>query len=137
MRRQPPTSTRPDTLFPSTAHCLSEDSVAIKTEKKGSAVVVESGNGLRPADDVRDMLDYSSADDRLVGIVHRDCGDNPGKEVRLLSHDTGPLLTAKRVAVPFVRVPEAWLLPVESDKDQKRIRELEAQVRSSDRKSVV
>src|SRR3546814_16297514 len=52
------------------------------------------------------------------------------KEVRLLSHDTGPLLTAKRVAVPFVRVPEAWLLPVESDKDQTRIRELEAQVRS-------
>src|SRR3546814_3620627 len=76
------------------------------------------------------MLDYSSADDRLVGIVHRYCGDNTGKEVRLLSHDTGPLLTAKRVAVPFVRVPEAWLLPVESDKDQKRIRELEAQVRS-------
>src|SRR3546814_7602093 len=65
-----------------------------------------------------------------MGVLVRSGGDNPGKEVRLLSHDTGPLLTAKRVAVPFVRVPEAWLLPVESDKDQKRIRELEAQVRS-------
>src|SRR3546814_18522254 len=48
----------------------------------------------------------------------------------LRPHATGPVLTAKRVAVPFVRVPEAWLLPVDSDKDQKRIRELEAQVRS-------
>src|SRR3546814_20244210 len=87
--------------------CSSDlDSVAIKTKKKGPVVVVESGNGLRPSDDLREMLDYSSADDRLVGIVHRYCGDNPGKEVRLLSHDTGPLLTAKRVAVPFVRVPE-------------------------------
>src|SRR3546814_11706013 len=37
---------------------------------------------------------------------------------------------AERVAVQLVSVPEAWLLPVESDKDQKRIRELEAQVRS-------
>src|SRR3546814_14762483 len=95
MIRRPPRSTRTDTLFPYTTLFRSE-----------------SGNGLRPSDDLREMLDYSSADDRLVGIVHRYCGDNPGKEVRLLSHDTGPLLTAKRVAVPFVRVPEAWLLPV-------------------------
>src|SRR3546814_879423 len=109
---------------------LDEDSVAIKTKRKGPVVVVESGNGLRPSDDLREMLDYSTADDRLVGIVVRYCGVNPGKWVMVLAHDTGPLRTAKRVAVPFGRVPEAWLLPVESDKDQKRIRELEAQVRS-------
>src|SRR3546814_13083799 len=48
----------------------------------------------------------------------------------LLSPVTGPLLAARWLAVPFVGVPEAWLLPVESDKDQKRIRELEAQVRT-------
>src|SRR3546814_16094945 len=106
--------------------CSSDlDSVAIKTKKKGPVVVVESGNGLRPSDDLREMLDYSSADDRLVGIVHRYCGDNPGKEGRLLSHDTGTLLTATRVAEPFVRVPVAWLLPAEREKDQKRQRELE------------
>src|SRR3546814_4353686 len=119
MIRRPPRSTRTDTLFPYTTLFRSE-----------------SGNGLRPSDDLREMLDYSSADDRLVGIVHPYCGDNPGKEVRLLSHDTGPLLTATRVAVPLVRVPDAWLLPVESDKDQRRIRELDAQVPADqDRKS--
>src|SRR3546814_16478373 len=50
---------------------LDEDSVAIKTKKKGPVVVVESGNGLRTSDDLREMLDYSYADDRLVGLVLR------------------------------------------------------------------
>ena len=109
---------------------LDTDSVAIETKKKGPAVVVEPGDHLKPSDDLRDVLDYASADDRLVGIVHRYCAENPDRMVRLLSHDTGPLLTAKRMAVPFARVPDAWLLPVESDKDQKRIMELEARVRS-------
>src|SRR3546814_18212554 len=56
---------------------LDEDSVAIQTKKKGPVVVVESGNGLRQSDDLREMLDYSSPAERLWG---RSGEERVGKE---------------------------------------------------------
>src|SRR3546814_15497193 len=61
---------------------LDEDSVAIKTKKKGPVVVVESGTGLKQSDDLRQMRDYSSAHDRLAGTRHPYWGHTPGPEVR-------------------------------------------------------
>lgn len=108
---------------------LDSDSILVKTKEKRVKVIVESGNHLRPADGLDDHLDYASADDRLVGTVHRYIHDYPDREVLLLSHDTGPLMTAKRLQVPYARVPDTWLLSPESDEEQKRIRELEGQLR--------
>lgn len=108
---------------------LDSDSISIKTKQKRLKVIVESGNHLRPADGLDDHLDYASADDRLVGTVHRYSSDYPDREVLLLSHDTGPLMTAKRLHIPYARVPDTWLLSPESDEEQKRIRELEGQLR--------
>ncbi|SFA71198.1 PIN domain-containing protein [Azotobacter beijerinckii] len=108
---------------------LDNDSISIDTKRKGPAVIVESGDNLRPSAGLDDQLDYTSADDKLVGTVHRYLQDHPDRKVLLLSHDTGPLMTARRLQVPYTRVPDEWLLSPENDEEQKRIRELEGQLK--------
>lgn len=84
---------------------------------------------LRPDSSLQDDLDYTQADDSIVGIVSAFLNAQEGRPVALLSNDNGPLMSARRVGVPFHRVPSDWLLPAEGDEDQKRLRALEGEVK--------
>ncbi|MEG6507619.1 PIN domain-containing protein [Methyloligella sp. 2.7D] len=83
-----------------------------------------------PTDALNDRLDYSRNDDRLVGTVHAFDQIEPQADVRLLTHDTGPMATAKMVGIQFAVVPDHWLLPPEPNQADKRIKKLEAEVSS-------
>jgi predicted ribonuclease YlaK len=85
---------------------LDEDLIEIPTKRKGVHVTLQSGDHLRASALLDDQLDYSTADDKLVGTVHKYLYDHPDHHVLFLSHDTGPLMTAKRLQVPFQRVPD-------------------------------
>jgi predicted ribonuclease YlaK len=76
----------------------------------GPAVKVFVRQDLKPDADLSDRLDYGEPDDRLVGIAHAFLQLNPGVEARILTHDTGPLASAKMVGVPFEVIPDEWLL---------------------------
>jgi len=110
------------------AQFLTGDEINIATQGSGPTVVVTLGQNLEPSDELSDVLNYGHADDLLVGIAY---GYQQGHDHRVLflSYDTGPLLRAKRVGLSFQRVPDEWLLTAESDEEQKRIKELEAQVK--------
>lgn len=69
-------------------------------------------------------LDLSRADDRIIAETLLYKRGNPSDDVALLTHDTGPMLTAKRIGLPFLEIPDSWLLPPEPDKAQKKIDEL-------------
>ncbi len=84
---------------------------------------------LRPDPSLQDDLDYTQADDSIVGIVSAFLNAKEGQQVALLSNDNGPLMSARRTSVPFYRVPSDWLLPAEGDEDQKRLRALEGEVK--------
>lgn len=107
---------------------LSSDEVVIDTQGSGPTVVLALGQNLEPSDELIDELNYSHADDLLVGIVYayQLVHDH---QVLFLSFDTGPLLSAKRVGVPYKSVPPTWLLNSENDEEQKRIKELEGQLK--------
>lgn len=86
--------------------------------------------GQRPTPALEEQLDYSDFDDALVGTVHAfinerhlDC------QSWLLTHDTGPMLTAKAVGVPVFEIPDDWLLDPEPSTEAKRISELEHRLR--------
>jgi len=83
---------------------------------------------LRPSEELAGDLDYSLTDDQLVGLVHAFAKQNEGADARVLTHDTGPMATAKMVGVAFVPVPDEWLLPPEPSESDRRIRTLEAEV---------
>jgi len=110
---------------------LDEEFVEISSKKKGVLVILQSGDALRASPDIEDQLDYSTADDKLVGTIYKYKLDNPEHSILFLSHDTGPLMTAKRHNVPYRRVPDEWLLTPETNDEQKQINALQEQLRLS------
>ena len=73
-------------------------------------------------------LDYSTTDDQLVGCVYTYWVSREGLDVGLLTHDTGPMMTAKSIQLPFVAVPDSWLLPPEPNKAEKEVGRLEQEL---------
>ena len=84
---------------------------------------------LRPNPSLSGHLDYQHNDDQLVGIAHRFAEDNPGAEIRVLTHDTGPMASAKMVGVTVAPIPDEWLLPPETSEKDKAVKALEAKVK--------
>ncbi|MGE0290056.1 MAG: PIN domain-containing protein [Bradyrhizobium sp.] len=74
---------------------------------------------IKPDPDIADQLDYSKNDDRLVGIAHQYGRQNVSHDVAVLTHDTGPMLSANAVGLPYKIIPDEWFLPPEpSDVDR-------------------
>ena len=93
----------------------------------GPAVKVEVRPELRP-DEPEERLDYSELDDRLVGIAYAFAQQNMGVDVRILTHDTGPLASAKMVGVSAELIPDDWLLPPEKTEAEKKITAFESEI---------
>jgi len=83
---------------------------------------------LAPDPTISPPLCYGETDDQLVGTVYGLIQAEPDSDARVLTNDTGPMGTAKMLNVPFVAVPEEWLLPPESSPAEKRANSLQAKV---------
>lgn len=62
----------------------------------------------------------ATADNALVTTALAFQSAHPERHVRLLSNDNGPMFSAKRVGLAYLKVPAAWLLPAEADEAEKR-----------------
>ena len=85
----------------------------------------------RPSPELEDTLDYSKSDDQIVGCLHKFHQDNQGADARLLTHDGGPMMTAKSLGIPYVAVKDDWLLAPENNENEKenaRLKERIAQL---------
>lgn len=82
----------------------------------------------RPSPKLADRLDYGKSDDEIVGCLYRFRQEHPDKDARLLSHDTGPILTAKDLNLPFIPVKEAWILPPENTESGREITRLKNEI---------
>jgi len=73
-------------------------------------------------------LNPSRIDDQIVfeALIYRK--NHKKCDVALLTHDTGPAVTAKSVGLPCLLIPDEWLLPPETDSRDKRINELERRI---------
>jgi hypothetical protein len=83
---------------------------------------------LKRANELDDQLDYALADDQLVGIAYAFQQQNPEAAVRVLTHDGGPMATAKMVGVRIAPVPDAWLLEPESTEQEKEVNSLRSKL---------
>lgn len=91
--------------------------------RNGSIVVALNLPEIAPTDwSSHPRLDPSRPDDALVAQA-ADLAVDPPKI--LLSHDSGPRLTARRLGLAVKSVPEAWLLPDPVDDDRKQIQRLQ------------
>lgn len=79
--------------------------------------------------DVSDVvLDSGRADDSILLEVISYRALYPERDVALLTHDTNPMLTAKKLKIPFQIIPDDWLLAPEPDERDKELRLLKARV---------
>jgi hypothetical protein len=92
------------------------------------AVKVAVRTELRPDASLEGRLDYGEPDDRLVGIAYAFAQQNSDADVRILTHDTGPLASAKMVGVSAELIPDDWLLPPEKTEAEKKIMALESEI---------
>lgn len=81
------------------------------------------------------LLDYSRADDRIIAETLAYKEANSTEDVSLLTNDTNMMLTAKRCNLPFIAVPEEWLLPPEPDTRDKKIAQLESKIKELEKSS--
>jgi PIN domain len=81
---------------------------------------------LTPADGLN--IDYSRADDRLVGIAAEYQRHHPDADVRVLTHDTGPMATARTIGVGLAPIPDEWLRPPEPSEADKTIKNLHDEI---------
>ena len=106
---------------------LSNDGYKV-IQDSGPRVILFVNPALRPAFELSNDLDYGKNDDQIVGIVHTFACENPDTNVLLLTHDTGPIATAKMAGVPVMPVPDEWLLPPEPSESDRKLRTLEAEI---------
>jgi hypothetical protein len=92
------------------------------------AVFLQLRQDLKPDLALSDRLDYGERDDQLVGIAAAFARDNPDVSVRVLTHDTGPMLSAKNAGLPYIAIPDAWLLAPETDEQDKALAALQSQL---------
>lgn len=79
--------------------------------------------------DVSDfVLDSDRPDDSILLEIVSYRNLYPEHEVALLTHDTNPILTAKRLKIPFQLIPDGWLLEPEADEREKEIRRLKTRL---------
>lgn len=82
----------------------------------------------RPDPALSDSLDYSRPDDEIIGCMSRFAKENPGLDVRLLTHDTGPMLTARGHDLSVSPIRDDWLLPPENNEDEREVARLRQEV---------
>ncbi len=96
--------------------------------EKGPQVKLMLESSSVPSPEVKGRLDYTKADDEIVGFLHQYKQQHPEADVRLLTHDTGPMMTARSLDLPFVKIQDAWLLPPESNEKERENRRLKEEV---------
>jgi hypothetical protein len=74
------------------------------------------------------VLDSARPDDSILLEVISYRALYPEHDVALLTHDTNPILTAKRLKIPFQLIPDDWLLAPEPDERDKELRLLKVRV---------
>lgn len=101
------------------------EEVLIREERPKVTLILSAS--LAPSERLKSNLDLQKTDDHLVALVAALIDD--GQDALLLTHDAGPAATAKTLNVPFFLIPEEWLRPAEESQEEKRIRQLEQEIR--------
>jgi PIN domain-containing protein len=83
---------------------------------------------LRPIASLADRLNYDERDDQLVGIAYGFRQDTAGADVRVLTHDIGPMASAQMVGLPFIPIPDDWLLAPETTEAEKKVTALKKEI---------
>jgi hypothetical protein len=107
---------------------LESEGQRVLIRQSGPKLTLELTPSRKPKQTDFPDLDLSYDDDMLVAETISFSRANPSLDVRLLTADSGPKMTAKRQGLPYTSVPpEGWRLPPENDPRDKEIAKLREQ----------
>ena len=81
-----------------------------------------------PSPECRDVLDYTKADDEIIGHLCTYAEQYGDADVRLLTRDVGPRMSAKSLGLSVETVNEDWLLPPEHSDTERENARLKAEI---------
>ncbi len=81
-----------------------------------------------PSPELEERLNYRERDDQLVGALYAFSRRHEGADVRLLTHDTTPLFTAKGLDLVGDIIPDDWLLLPESTETEREVQSLRSEL---------
>ena len=105
----------------------SEQNQVVVREADPQVKLLLAGPG-KPAPELSDTLDYSQPDDAVVGHLYEYRQKNRERDARLFTHDSGPMMTARALDLPFIPIPDTWLLAPEPSEAERENRELRARI---------
>lgn len=82
----------------------------------------------RPSGELSDVLNYTKPDDEIVGYLHAYTQQHREADVRLLTHDAGPMMTAKSLGLTAIDVAADWLLAPEHSDTERENAQLKAEL---------
>lgn len=91
-------------------------------------VTLELNVSLSPGADMPNTLDWHQPDDWLVATALTFSRTNPDLDVRVLTDDTGPMVSAHTAGLQIAEVPDGWLLKPEKSVREKEISALKAEI---------
>ena len=102
-----------------------ETHLTIKDSDPLVTLTIMQQSRLQP--DLEPTLDPSVPDDAIMLRLLEYQQQHGQKQVCLLTHDTGPMATAKGLGIPFRPIPESWLLEPQDDATTRENKQLKAE----------
>lgn len=78
--------------------------------------------------DLNEALDPTINDDAIILRMLQYQRDNDAANVRLFTHDTGPMATAVSLGIPFIPIPDSWLMREQDDAATKEANKLKTEL---------
>ena len=88
-----------------------------------------------PSPKLKDVLDYSYPDNKIVGHLYAYAEQHSDADVRLLTHDAGPTMSARNLELSVETVDESWRLPPEhsdTERENARLKDEIAKLRKAE-----
>jgi hypothetical protein len=105
------------------------EQLQVRGNSRTEVVLTFSSHAAALSSDVAEVaLDGNRPDDSILLELISYRALYPERDVALLTHDTNPLLTAKRLKIPYQVIPDEWLLTPEPDEREKEIRILKTRI---------
>ena len=105
---------------------LTDEHKVFRAKKPRVVLCIELQHTHSP--ELEQQLNYQERDDQLVGTLYEFSRCHEGIDVRLLTHDTTPLFTARGLGLTGDIIPDNWLLPPESTDAEREVQSLRSEV---------
>lgn len=112
-------------IFSRVRNMLESSAQEVAIQPMSPKVLLRVKVNAKPDPALKEDLDYTRTDEKLIGITSTLHEDATGHSVKLFTDDTGPAAIANSFGVPYLMIEKDWRRPPSESTEEKRIKDLE------------